>query len=231
MLFTTAFYFAALSLPLHAKTIDYKKAWTSKGDKIPNFSFAGYHQSEVALPALSMSATKTLSPSSGDQSAAIQAALDKVFQDGGGVVALKAGTYSLSSSLVIQNGTTLRGAGIGKTILRVKDLSEDVVILGSSSGKEKKGKSIKITDNYVPAGTGTVHVADARGLSVGMDVYVERGVTQMWIDGMGMKAHTKAEGFPRDFTWLKVTHAAPGNHSYRTLIYISQVYSYSNLAA
>jgi polygalacturonase len=214
MLFNTAFCFVALSLPLHAKTIDYKKAWTAKGDKIPNFSFAGYHESEVALPALSTSAKKTLSPGSGDQSAAIQAALDKVFQDGGGVVALKAGTYSLSSSLLIQNGTTLRGAGIGKTILTVKDLSDNVVTLGKSSGKEKKRKSIEITDDYVPAGTGTVHVADASGLSVGMNVYVERGVTQKWINKMGMTAHTKEEGFPRDFTWLKVTHFALQHYVY-----------------
>jgi hypothetical protein len=135
--------------------------------------------------------------------AAIQAALDEVFQNGGGVVALKAGTYALSSGLLIQNGTTLRGAGIGKTILTVKNLSEDVVTLGKSSGKEKRRTSIKITDDYVPAGTGTVHVADASDLSLGMDVYVERGVTQKWIDKLGMTAHT---GEKRNFTWLKVTY-------------------------
>lgn len=202
MLFTTTFCLMTLSLPLHANAIDYKKAWTTKGDKIPNFSFAGYHQSEGALPSLSTSAKKTLSPGSGDQHPAIQAALDEVFQDGGGVVALKAGTYPLSSGLLIQNGTTLRGAGIGKTILTVKNLREDVVTLGVTSGKEKRKESIKITDDYVPAGTGTVHVTDASGLSVGMEVYVERGVTQKWIDKLGMTAHT---GEDRNFTWLKVT--------------------------
>ncbi|KAK7185020.1 hypothetical protein DPSP01_002849 [Paraphaeosphaeria sporulosa] len=200
MLVTSAFCFVTLVLPLHATTIDYRKAWTTKGDKIPNFSFAGYHESESALPSLSSSAKKTLSPGSGDQHATIQAALDEVFQDGGGVVALKAGTFALSSGLLIQNGTILRGAGIRKTILTVKDLSEDVVTLGKTSGKEKKGKSIKITDDYVPAGTGTVHVADARGLSLGMEVYVERGVTQKWINKMGMTAHT---GENRNFTWLR----------------------------
>ncbi|KAF2449924.1 hypothetical protein P171DRAFT_451965 [Karstenula rhodostoma CBS 690.94] len=173
MLFTAAFCFATLALPLHASTIDYKKAWTTKGDKIPNFSFAGYHESERALPSLSTSAKKTLSPGSGDQHAAIQAALDDVSQDGGGIVALKAGTYPLSSGLLIHNGTTLRGAGIGKTILTVKDLREDVVTLGKTSGKEKMGKSIKITDDYVPAGTGTVHVADASGLSQPSEIGIE----------------------------------------------------------
>jgi pectin methylesterase-like acyl-CoA thioesterase len=195
----------ALSPPLSAKTIDYKKAWTSQGDKLPDFSFAGYRQSEVALPALNSPVKKTLSPGSGDQSPAIQAALDSVYKAGGGVVALKAGTYALSSGLLIQNGTTLRGAGTGKTTLTVKGLSEAVVTLGKTTAKEKRGQSIKITDKYVPAGTGTVHVADASGFEVGMDVYVERGVTQAWIDAMGMTAHKKGDGSDRKFTWLVVS--------------------------
>lgn len=202
-----------LSVPLEAKTVDYKKAWTAKGDKLPNFSFAGYHQSEIALPASNRPATKTLGPNEASQ---IQSALDQVFQEGGGVVALQAGTYALSKGLLIQNGTTLRGAGIGKTILTVKSLSENVVTLGKASGKEKKGQSVKITDGYVPAGTGTVHVADASGLSVGMDVYVERGVTQQWIDAMGMNAQKKADGAPRDFTWLKVSFASQNRASLLT---------------
>lgn len=210
MLFATAFCLVTLALPLHAKTIDYKKAWTSKGDKLPNFSFAGYHQSEVSLPALNVKAKKTIGPGSGDQTAAIQAALDEVFKAGGGVVALKAGTYALSSGLLVQNGTTLRGAGIGKTILTVKNLKEDVITLGEVSGGQKKGASVKITDDYVPAGTDTVHVADASGLEVGMDVYVERGVTQAWIDKMGMTAHKKGNGNDRDFTWLKVRNGITG---------------------
>ncbi|OAG06452.1 uncharacterized protein CC84DRAFT_1245765 [Paraphaeosphaeria sporulosa] len=199
MLVTSAFCFVTLVLPLHATTIDYRKAWTTKGDKIPNFSFAGYHESESALPSLSSSAKKTLSPGSGDQHATIQAALDEVFQDGGGVVALKAGTFALSSGLLIQNGTILRGAGIGKTILTVKDLSEDVVTLGKTSGKEKKGKSIKITDDYVPAGTGTVHVADARGLSLGMEVYVTPYTpptrpSEMGIENLSMRVKPSCSG-------------------------------------
>ncbi|KAF1960988.1 hypothetical protein CC80DRAFT_269394 [Byssothecium circinans] len=194
----------SLSPALSAKTIEYKKAWTSNGDKLPDFSYAGYHQSEIALPSLSTQAKKTLSPGSGSQSLAIQAALDEVFASGGGVVALKAGTYALSSDLLIKNGTILRGAGVGKTILTLKDASKSAITLGKSSRKEKIGESVKITDNYVPAGTDTVHVTDIKGLEVGMEVYVERGVTQKWVDAMGMRAHKKEDGFERDFTWLKI---------------------------
>jgi hypothetical protein len=186
----------ALSLVTSAAKVDYKKSWTDAGDKLPDFSYAGYHQSEVALPALSRSATKTLSPGSGDQSSAIQAALDGVAKSGGGVVELKAGTYALAHGLLISNQTTLRGAGIGQTILELKDLSEDRIRMGSSSGNPKMAKSVPITDSYVPAGTQTLHVADASGLAVGMRIMVERAVTQAWIDAQGMTPYTK---------WLEVS--------------------------
>ncbi|KAH3905044.1 hypothetical protein HBI56_230240 [Parastagonospora nodorum] len=187
----TATLLVALPLLVHAANIDYKKAWTAAGDRLPDFSYAGYHQSEIALPALSRPATKTLTPSSGDQSSVIQTALDSVAKSGGGVVELKAGTYTVSHGLLIDNQTTLRGVGPGKTILELKDLIEDAIIMGNSSGKPKMGKPIPITDDYVPAGTQTVHVADAGGLTVGMHVMVSRAVTQAWIDAQGMAPYPK----------------------------------------
>ncbi|EAT76462.2 hypothetical protein SNOG_16090 [Parastagonospora nodorum SN15] len=178
----TATLLVALPLLVHAANIDYKKAWTAAGDRLPDFSYAGYHQSEIALPALSRPATKTLTPSSGDQSSVIQTALDSVAKSGGGVVELKAGTYTVSHGLLIDNQTTLRGVGPGKTILELKDLIEDAIIMGNSSGKPKMGKPIPITDDYVPAGTQTVHVADAGGLTVGMHVMpCEMGVENLSI--------------------------------------------------
>lgn len=190
---------------LAAKKVNYDKVWTPKGDKLPDFSFAGYHQSELPLPSLKTPAIATVNPGSGDQSPAIQSALDEVYKNGGGVVLLGAGTYALSTPLLIQNGTVLRGAGIGKTTLTVKDLKKDVISVGQTTQKEKKGSSVKITDTYVPAGTSLVHVSDSSSLKTGMYVYVERGVTQKWIDAMGMTAHKEGGEFNRNFTWLKVS--------------------------
>lgn len=179
-----------LSSHAYAETVDYRNIKTPAGDKLPDFSFAGYHQSEAALPALDRPATKTLSPGSGDQSPAIQSALDSL-QQSGGVLELEAGTYALSSGLLIHNHTTLRGAGIGKTILTVKDLKEDVITFGNLTGEVKKGESVKITDEYVPAGTAEVNVEDVGTFAVGQSVLVERGVTQQWIDAMGMTIYPK----------------------------------------
>ena len=57
----------------------------------------------------------TLSPSGGDDSAAIQAALDSC--PSGQVVMLNAGTFTVNNYLLIHSSITLRGSGAGKTIL------------------------------------------------------------------------------------------------------------------
>ena len=195
---------ASLDTALSAIVVDYNRTWTSRGDRLPDFSFAGYRQSEVALPAIDRPATLTISPGLGDQAPVIQVALDQVTQAGGGIVALAAGTYALSSGLIIRNKTTLRGAGIGNTILTVNNLNQPVVTMGPADLKEQRGKATNITDPYVPAGTSTVNVLDTSRLFMGKEVYVERGVTQAWIDAMGMTAQKKADGAPRDFNWLDV---------------------------
>ena len=188
-----------------AVVVDYKKTWTSRNDKLPDFSYAGYRQSEVALPALDRSATLTIASGVGDRSSDIQNALNQVSQGGGGVVHLQAGEYALPTPLVIGNGTTLRGAGIGQTILTVSNLYEDVVTIGPPGLKEQRGKATNITNNYIPVGTDSVNVLDTSRLSVGKEVYVERGVTQAWLDAMGMRAQTAASGAPRDFNWIDVS--------------------------
>lgn len=55
-----------------------------------------------------------------DDYIAIQAALNAANSAGKGIVYLPAGTYYVSTSLIIYSNTWLRGAGIGKTILNYK---------------------------------------------------------------------------------------------------------------
>ncbi|OCL13750.1 hypothetical protein AOQ84DRAFT_224387 [Glonium stellatum] len=183
-----------------AETVDYKNIKNAKGDKLPNFSFCGYHASEVALPAIDRKAAKTLKPGTGDQSAAIQAAINEVYKAGGGVVALEAGTYKISPGLLILNSTTLRGAGTGSTILTVDSLSDDIFTMGNQTSKGKAIKTALITDDYVPVGTGTVHVDDASGFAVGQTVFVQRAVTAKWVAAQGMNDLNRNDA-PQ--TWIK----------------------------
>jgi len=204
MCFLSILFFLVASISsVHAVKLDYNKTWTAAGDKFPDFSYTGYHHSERPLPEISTPANKILSPSSGDQSPIIQAALDNVTQAGRGIVELEDGTYFLSSGLQINNNTTLRGAGLGLTVLELKSLQGDIITMGNSPSRPKQGKSVLITNTYVPAGTHVVHVEDASRLAVGMNVWVERAVTQAWTDAQGMTPYAK---------WLKVSTQHPLNY-------------------
>jgi hypothetical protein len=194
----------ALSAQAALPTVDYKSLKTDKGDGIPDFSFCGYHSSNDPLPSTSRPATTTLPVASGDQRSRIQSALNSVSSAGGGVVALAAGTYQISSpGLVIPNGTTLRGAGPDDTVLKPVDGSFTAVTIGSKVSSPKPVTTVKITDSYVPVGVSKVTVNSASGLKPGQSVWVQRRVTQKWITANGNGGITSTGGK----TWLTVSHA------------------------
>src|SRR6187431_1934583 len=92
----------------------------SLGNKIPDFSNAGYKGGGVAIPVVPVKAT--VWPVVGDNSANIQAAIDLVsampldaygFR---GTVLVKMGVYPLDKPLYIKaSGVVLRGEGMGDT--------------------------------------------------------------------------------------------------------------------
>ena len=108
---------ASVILPVAlAANVDYTKLQTKQGDKLPDFSFCGYHASNDPLPAANRAATSSLDAKSGDQAKRIQDALDKISSSGGGVLHLKAGEWQLESGLIIPPKTSLRGDGPGKPV-------------------------------------------------------------------------------------------------------------------
>ena len=104
--------------------LEYKT--TPKGDRIMDFSHAGYMGGGVALPTLPVK--KEVAPSGGDDSAAIQAAIDEVsklplVKGFRGAVLLKPGTFHCSKEITLtQDGVVLRGSGSGKegTLIELK---------------------------------------------------------------------------------------------------------------
>ncbi|KAI1459127.1 hypothetical protein F4805DRAFT_102499 [Annulohypoxylon moriforme] len=186
-----------------AADIDWTTIKNSRGDHLPDFSFCGYHSSDVALPSATRPSTTTIKASSKDQTSDIQAALNKVSAAGGGVVELGPGTFKISPGLSIPNGTTLRGSGVGSTHLSVSKLNDKIPLISLGNGTAKNVKPLStnaITDSYVGIGASTVTVKDTKGLKVGQTVFVNRAATAKWIRYDGMADLTR-KGRPQQ--WIK----------------------------
>jgi len=178
------------------------KTLDAQGDKIMDFSTAGYEQGLVPIPTAPVEAT--VSPSGADDTANIQAAINTVSgmpSDSNtglrGAVLLQAGSYTVSGSLTIAaSGVVLRGSGNGPSsssntvITMTQAVTPYPLVIRGTSGTSPTfvGTPTAITDTYVPAGTLTVDVASTAGLSVGSTVIITRPVTEAWINFMGMTA-------------------------------------------
>lgn len=191
---------------------------TDRGDRIMDFSHAGYMGGGVPLPDVPV--RRTVQPTgTADDTAAIQAAIDTVsalpLVDGfRGAVLLAPGTFNCSDSLTIAaDGVILRGSGLGAGGSTLKLIGKPHVAITVRSGDARSrrdtggsGSSVRtmIADAYVPSGATSFRVADPTGLAVGDWVVIRRPVTAAWVKFMGMDDMTR-DGKPQ--TWMKVGNA------------------------
>ena len=151
----------------------------SLGNKIPDFSNAGYKGGGVSIPYVANK--ETVWPVTGDNSANIQAAIDRVsalpLDASGfrGAVLLKMGMYELEKPVSIKaSGVVLRGEGMSDigTIL-IGKIPKDrqaygrgglVNISGPSAIVPQEETKQVITDKYVPVGARSFNVVSAKDL-------------------------------------------------------------------
>lgn len=193
---------------------------TERGDRIMDFSHAGYGGGGVALPDVAV--VETVRPSGGeDDAVVIQAALDRAasrpLQDGfRGAVLLAPGSYLCPRPITIEaDGVVLRGSGSGAPGDEVSSLQltgephTAIIIRRATGGRgqppaDEAGVATRIADAYVPSGAQSFTVADAAGFTVGDAVLIRRRVTAEWIRFMEMHDLVR-EGRPQ--TWLRAgTH-------------------------
>jgi len=202
-----------------------------QGNRIHDASHAGFGGGGVPIPYAPVA--ETLWPVAGDNSAHLQAAIDRVsslpLDNNGfrGAVLLRAGYYPLATSLQIQaSGVVLRGEGMGDTgtILRGQRAANadggrggrgrggfggrqtTLIRIGGVSGAVPNDSSQQaIVDDYVPVGARSVRVASTRGFQPGDAVIVRRTGNQDWIDAVGMSADSTASPWrPFDVDWDRV---------------------------
>lgn len=175
------------------------------GERILDFSQSGYRGGGVAIP--SVPVVKTVNPSGGDDTAAIQGAIDAVAAlpaSNGlrGAVLLGPGKFVVKSTLTITtSGVVLRGSGSGAmgTVLALSGAPRAAVSIQGKGSWQTVGKGATITDAYVPSGATSFHVDSATGLQVGDHVLIDRPVTDAWIHFMGMDKLVR-NGMPE--TWI-----------------------------
>ena len=190
----------------------------AEGNKIPDFSYAGYKNGTIAIPGVTVQAT--ISPVAGDNTANIQNAINAVAArtpDANGIrgaVLMDAGTYSVSGLVRINaSGVVLRGAGSGSdpalnTIIAstgTKSAQPTVIIAGggndgsgSSAWSDKSGSNVNITDEVVYVGDKSFTAASTSGFAVGDNIVIVHPKTDAWVNavdngGTGETTYWKSE--------------------------------------
>ena len=184
-------------------------ATTSKGDRIPDFSSAGYRGGGIALPRVS-TRVKVLPTGGEDDTPVIQAALDQVAkltagaQGIRGAIELAPGIYHLKGTLHLNvSGVVLRGAGSegsGATLLEMTGDPHLAIEIKGDFQRRELGPATALTDSYVPAGATLIHVANAADIHPGDTLEIVKPVTPQWIHFMGMD-HLVRDGQPQE--WVK----------------------------
>jgi hypothetical protein len=177
----------------------------TNGNRIMDFSSAGYMGGGVALP--SVPVRMVVNPSGGDDTRVIQEAIDAVSKldtaDGfRGAVLLKPGTYECLDTLAIRaSGVVLRGSGSGTngTTLRMGGKPHVCISLSGSSHVQRAGQAVRMLDPYVPSGASSFSVDSASNFRPGDTVLISRPVTAAWVRFMSMDTLVR-QG--RKETWL-----------------------------
>ncbi len=183
---------------------------TNAVNTVPDFSRAGYQGGGVEIPFVP--AAVTLSPSGGDDTTAIQNAINTVsamsLVDGfRGAVLLTAGEYTVSSTLNINaSGVIIRGEGqqdVGGTrVTYTATTQSDLFHFHGSSNPSYVGSSARpITDAYVPVGSKTLNISDAAPYAPGDLIRITNLVNQQWIDDIGMTEAGGLAGGLDDPAW------------------------------
>ncbi|MEU3743278.1 hypothetical protein AB0E78_40290 [Streptomyces sp. NPDC032198] len=163
-----------------------------RGNRIPDFSSAGYRGGRTAIPEVPVAATLSAADK-GDDTGRIQAALDKAADrpagDGvHGAVLLGPGEFRVTASLKLPGGVVLRGSGTGSsgTLLRAQGTPGSLITIGSDASYTRVGKRANIADPYVPVGATKLAVDNAADFKRGERIVVQRPTTQPWINAIGM---------------------------------------------
>ncbi|HMO26378.1 MAG TPA: glycosyl hydrolase family 28-related protein, partial [Tepidisphaeraceae bacterium] len=161
------------------------------GDRIVDFSHAGYAGANAPIP--NVSAKVVVRLIDGDVTALIQAAIDQVgameadangFR---GAVLLAPGTFRVSGQIKLnRSGVVLRGSGIDQTTILATGYDRRALVRIAGVDDRTLDTAHAIDADYTPAGSTELKVEAGHDLKIGDTVLVTRPCTDEWIVAMGM---------------------------------------------
>lgn len=167
------------------------------GNRIPDFSYAGYRNGEVDIPAVPV--VKTISAIAGDNTLHIQSAIDEVAKlslvNGiRGALLLKAGKYEVTGTVRInKSGIVLRGEGDGEdastnTIIFAKGNTPSqrtVLVAGGGSNNswnsQVSGTKTNILTEKIFVGEKKFRVENISNYKVGDNIIIVHPNTSAWL--------------------------------------------------
>ncbi|TDW47901.1 hypothetical protein EV144_104187 [Flavobacterium sp. 270] len=214
------------TFPDIVKTKEGKLTYTAdnQGNKIPDFSFAGYMASEKAIPNVE---NKIFVPKQEeDATQKIQTAIDYVsnlkpdktgFR---GAVLLDKGTFKIKGTLYIRkSGVVLRGSGNTEngTVLLGTGLEREALIRVLGIDDRKYNETYELATAFSPLGTQKIQLKNASKLKVSDEIIISKSLTDNWIKELKMDdfgAETGWVGWKKndwDISWNRVVTNINGN--------------------
>lgn len=194
------------------------------GNRVPDFSHAGYRGGGVPLPKLP--ARVQVDPVEGEDGARIQAAVDYISDlpaDASGyrgAVLLGPGRFDVAGQIrITRSGVVLRGSGSGEdgSVLIASGTDRRALIeIAGNDRRRKLGDAVALADDMVPVGTLRLRVTDASVFRPGMAVMIERPSPMEWIRAMGMDDSPARQGYQwkpgtLNVVWDRVVTAVEGD--------------------
>lgn len=193
-----------------------------KGNRILDFSYCGYRNSEKEIPALPV--VIFVPESEDDATDIIQRAIDYVSDQKPdpngfrGAVLLDKGIFNITRSLYIRtSGVVLRGTDKNVTILKKNGFDRSALLHIEGINNKYLKDSIKIAAEYIPVNQLTLTLGSAANLKAGDRININRPSTNQWIKsvkcdifGGGISALGWKKG-DVDLNWDRTITSVDGN--------------------
>jgi len=176
------------ALQVKDSTITYSQ--DARGNRILDFSYCGYRNSEQDIPSLEN--VVYVSHRSGDASEVIQRAIDYVSslkpdrKGFRGAVLLDKGVFSIDKSLLISaSGVVLRGMDKNETVLLKRGVDRAALLRIEGRNNQVIKDTFNLVSSYIPVNATMMELSSGSNLQKGDRVKVLRPSTKEWIASMG----------------------------------------------